>query len=283
MLPEEAPRPALFWAMGRRERFAQYQWAAWPDETLVEASAHLYMPYVRRVEQGFHNGPDLVVELTGEYFADVAAAEAQYAAFGNSKPGLERTLRLTWQSRWEEVDGGLNGGGVTLHHSERIYAVETYPEEYSGPSAHSYSWNSEAPDCGSTFLEVVNDPDPWITEILEDSPDYGVFPLGGRAVQVHPDTWELNKGSGWETPTGRFYPPGSGDQVESGDYFWTGPNPPTPEERAEMDRQVKRNQQAQAALERARPRYRHLFISSNSVMVELLCEGLPRWEWVEVP
>lgn len=78
---------------------------------------------------------------------------------------------------------------------------------------------------------------------------------------------------------GRF---ASEETVSSSDYFWTGETEPTPEQRAEFDAAVKRNQEAQAALERARPRYRHLFIASNSVMVEILCEGLPRWEWAEV-
>ena len=87
---------------------------------------------------------------------------------------------------------------------------------------------------------------------------------------------------GWETPTGRYFPTDDKGS-DSGVYFWTGETEPTPEQQAEFDAAVKRNQQAQAAPKRTRPRYRHLFIASNSVMVELLCEGLPRWEWVELP
>ena len=234
------------------------------------------MPYVRRVEQGFHDGPDLVVELTGEYFADVAGAEAQYTACGHNEPGPERTLRLTWESRWEEVDGGLNGGGVTLHHSEHIYFLETYEEFYAGPFGTYHPSKQGVEHVGAGLYEVVNDPDPWILEILRENDNTDTFPpYPPTALEYHRETDTFSG-------PGRF----RGNKVEGGpfhDYFWTGPNPPTPEEQAEMDRQVKRNREAQAALERARPRYRHLFISSNSVMVELLCEGLPRWEWVELP
>lgn len=268
--------------MGRRERFSQYEWAAWPDAGLREAAEHLYMPYVTRVEQNLHREPLLLIEIEGEYFADAAQVRAKYRSYGGGAGGPKQALRLTWGSRWEERGGGLNGGGVTVYHLEHIYALETYPEEYSEPYARSYSWNSDAPDCGSTFLEVVSDPDPWITEILNDSPSYGVFPLGGRAVQVHLEKWAENEGLGWETPTGRYYPADFGGTMSDGAYFWTGEQPPTPEQKTKFEAAVKRNQEAQAALERSRPRYRHLFIASNSVMVEILCEGLPRWEWVEV-
>lgn len=273
-----APAPILS-RMGRRERFLQYQWAAWPDEELLAQLTTMQgMVNIRRIEQNVMGSPNLVVELADEYFQ---TGQVMPDGTWPHPERHNRVLRLTWESRWEERDGGLKNGGVTVFEGGEIYALETYTEGYCGPYAVSYSWNPDAPECGSTLLEVVNDPDPWITEILNDSPSYGVFPLGGRPVQVHPDTWERNKGNGWETPTGRYFP-ADYKGSHSGEYFWTGPQPPTLEQQAEFDAAVKRNQEAQAALERSRPRYRHLFIASNTVMVEILCEGLPRWEWVEV-
>lgn len=80
------------------------------------------------------------------------------------------------------MDGGLNGGGVILYYFECIYVLEIYLEEYLGFYVYSYLWNLEVFDCGSIFLEVVNDFDFWIIEILEDNFDYGVFLLGGCVV-----------------------------------------------------------------------------------------------------
>ncbi|MFC6590872.1 hypothetical protein ACFP81_01680 [Deinococcus lacus] len=198
--------------MGRRERFSQYQWAAWPDEGLLAAAQHLYMPYVARVEQNLSGRPDLVVEVGGEYFEDLAELTAKYAANGQGAPGPTRMLRLSW-------DTGL---------MERVYAVETTEEFYAG---FLFGTHQSAAAVGSMFAEIVSDPDPWLMQLLRDSPDTGVFPPYGsqgelRVLEYHP---------------------------ESGAFSGAGRGSP--------------------------PRYRHLFINSNSVMVEILCEGLPRWEW----
>ncbi|MDO4264207.1 MAG: hypothetical protein Q4C67_08405 [Deinococcus sp.] len=246
--------------MGRRERFAQYQWAAWPDESLVAE-------------------PALVVEIADEYFQTAQVAEDgtwPHPAKHN------RVLRLSWEHWSKEHSGGLSKGGYSVSHSNQIFAVETYLEEYSGPYGDAYSG---LPDTPHRFLhEVVNDPNPWITELLEDNPRFGVFPTSsvGGPVQVHPDTWEQNKRH-WEPPTGRYHSPQWQGSLSDAAFFWSGAEEPTPEQWAEAQRQIEENKRQQAELERSRPRYRHLFIASESVMVEILCEGLPRWEWVVVP
>ncbi|WP_261664254.1 hypothetical protein [Deinococcus sp. Marseille-Q6407] len=210
--------------MGRRERFSQYEWAAWPDEGLQQAYRVPFLEDLAVVRVDWRQLP-----FTNPY-------ELQIDVWPMTALRPERLLKLTW--------------------TDRVYALELYPEEYSQPFAETCSWRGDSPD--SSFLEVMNDPDPWVTEILLENPSYGVFPLGGRPVQVHPDTWERNKGNeGWETPTGRFSPPGS------------CPAPLALSQEAELEQPC--------------PRYRHLFISSLSMMVEILCEGLPRWEWVEIP
>ncbi|WP_339095362.1 hypothetical protein ACINK0_01975 [Deinococcus sp. VB343] len=257
--------------MGRRERFSQYQWAAWPDEGLVEAAEHLYMPAVTRVEQRLNSPTALVIELEGEYFADVAQVKAKYEAYGHGVSGPRRALRLTWENRWEEKDGGSNGGGVTIYHSERIFFLQTYDEFYAGPFGTFHPLEQGIKSSG--LYEVVNDPDPWILEILRENGNTDTFP------PYAPKVLEYDRRSDTFNNRGRF---ASEETVSSRDYFWTGETEPTPEQRAEFDAAVKRNQEAQAALERSRPRYRHLFIASDTVMVEILCEGLPRWEWVEV-
>lgn len=267
---EAAPAPILR-GMGRRERFSQYQWAAWPDEGLCEAAEHLFMPAVTRVEQRLDGLKPLVIQIEGEYFADVTQVSAKYAAHSGGSTGPKRALRLTWENRWEEKDGGSNGGGVTVYHSERIFFLQTYDEFYAGPfgTFHPHKQGANSPG----LYEVVNDPDPWILEILRENHNTDVFPL------YAPTVLEYDRRSDTFNNRGRF---ALEETVSSSDYFWTGETEPTPEQRAEFDAAVKRNQEAQAALERSRPRYRHLFIASDTVMVEILCEGLPRWEWVEV-
>ncbi|MGX9687861.1 hypothetical protein ACTQ9L_12050 [Deinococcus wulumuqiensis] len=255
--------------MGRRERFSQYEWAAWPDEELLAQLATMQgMVNIRRIEQNVMGGPGLVVELADEFFQT-----GQVMADGTwPHPARHnRVLRLTWESRWEERDGGLNGGGVTVHHSERIFFLQTYDEFYAGPfgTFHPHRQGVSSPG----LYEVTNDPDPWILEILRENNNTDTFP------PYAPKVLEYDRRSDTFNNRGRF---ASEETVSSSDYFWTGEQPPTPEQQAEFDAAVKRNQQAQAALERSRPRYRHLFIASNTVMVEILCEGLPRWEWAEV-
>ena len=56
---------------------------------------------------------------------------------------------------------------------------------------------------------------------------------------------------------------------------------PTPEQLAEAQAERVRLKAEREAELRSKPRYRHLFIASDSHMLEILCEELPRWEWVE--
>lgn len=258
--------------MGRRERFSQYQWAAWPDEGLVAAAGHLFMPYITRIEQRLDGLTALVIELEGEYFADTEQVRAQYGAYGGGVSGTTRALQLSWEGGWEERDGGLSGGGATLHHSERIFFLQTYDEFYAGPFGTFHPFKQGVETNG--LYEVVNEPDPWVMEILRENRNTDTFPQYGPTVlEYHRDTDAFSGG-------GRF---ASSESHRAGDHFWTGEQPPTPEQRAEFEVAVRLNEEAQAELERSRPRYRHLFIASNSVMVEILCEGLPRWEWAEIP
>ncbi|GHF96560.1 hypothetical protein GCM10017783_05540 [Deinococcus piscis] len=258
--------------MGRHERFSQYQWAAWPDEGLCRAAEHLFMPYITRIEQRLDGLTALVIELEGEYFADTEQVRAKYEAYGGGVSGPKRALRLSWEDGWEERDGGLNRGGVTVYRSERIFFLETYEEFYAGPfgTFHPSRQGVSSPD----LYEVVNEPDPWVMEILCENRNTDTFPpYGPTVLEYHRATDTFSGG-------GRF---ASSESHRAHDYFWTGEQPPTPEQRAEFEAAVERNDCAQAELDRSRPRYRHLFIASNSVMVEILCEGLPRWEWVEIP
>ena len=261
--------------MGRAERFSRYEWAGWPDATLTEQLRHLYLPYVRRLEQSFHGGPELVIELTGEYFADPAQIGAKYAAYGHGPAGEERTLRLTWESRWEEVNGGLGAGGTALHHSERIFFLETYDEFYAGPFG-TYHPSRQGVQ-GAGLYEVVSDPDPWIMEILRENNNTDTFPSYG------PKALEYDRQTGTFSGPGRFLSADWAGDVSGTDFLWTGEHKPTPEQSAQMERQIELSRQQQAALDRSRPRYRHLFIASETVMVEMLCEGLPRWAWLPGP
>ena len=89
--------------MSRRERFSQYEWAAWPDEGLVEAAEHLFMPYVTRVEQRLAGETALIIELEGEYFADLTQLAAKYEACGAGANGPKRALRLSWDDPAERI------------------------------------------------------------------------------------------------------------------------------------------------------------------------------------
>lgn len=259
----------------RKERFSQYQWAFWPDEALVEAASHLFMPYVTRIEQRLSSEPELLIEIEGEYFESVPQVEAKYQAYGQGETGRKRALRLTWQNRWIERDGGLSKGGTRVHRLERIYFLETYEEFYAGPFGEFHPYHQGVK--GEVLYEVVNDPDPWVMEILRENKNTDTFP------PYPPKSLEYHRETDTFSGPGRFLPPDWQNEHNGSVYFWSGDAPPTPEEQAEFERLVERNKQAQTEYTRSQPLYRHLFISSESVMVEILCSGLPRWEWIEVP
>ncbi|ACO45437.1 hypothetical protein DEDE109153_04145 [Deinococcus deserti] len=166
---------------------------------------------------------------------------------------LTQTLRLSWQAFETE-----------------IYALESYNEFYSGPYAQTYSWK---PDNPRRFLhEIVNESDPWIEELLADNSHNGVFPMSGTPVMARQET--LARNSSWPPPTGRFFrrdaPLGSDGRHVVGTA-------------RQAQHEVKRfnGHLEQMWLNMVnRPRYRHLFIASDTHMLEVLCGDLPTWTWI---
>ncbi|MGI8747408.1 MAG: hypothetical protein ACR2J4_03515 [Deinococcus sp.] len=243
--------------MGRMERFARYTFAPWPDEGLREAVRVFRRPYVTRADLRFDALTTLLIELkdsaysasgeTGEWVDEHGVRHAD----PNGSPG---TLRLSWE--------------------RPIFALESYDEFYSRPYAHAYAWRKENPSLA--FLEIVSEPDAWIQELLADNPDTGVFPTSGTPVMVRDDLRAQNPS--WPEPTGRFYPPGGA--VDLGlDVLISFAGTPIPRQMAEMRAEAEKLRAQREAEARTRPRYRHLFIASESHMLEVLCEALPRWEW----
>lgn len=246
------------------ERFARYAFAPWPDAALLEAAARFRMPVIVQVVQDFRSGsaPRLLIEIEDAAYSPTGQTgrfrgeDEKWQAHPNGTPG---TLRLTWDA----------GSGC-------LFALESYDEFYSRPYAHAYAWKK---DSEPRFLhEVVNEPDAWIEELLADNPDTGVFPMFGSPVMVRDDLRAQNPS--WGEPTGRFFPPTA--RLEDGgrhyDFFNTSGEPFTPEEQGEIER--RKSDMRDEML--ARPRYRHLFIASETHMLEVLCGDLPTWEWVEV-
>lgn len=231
--------------MAREARFARYEWGPWPDERLRRAADGLTgtLFYIRRLEHRFYGSDTLVVELTDNDFLDEGTVpEPRHH---------RRVLRLTWTSR--------------------IFALESYDEFYAGPFGIHHPVHQGVPP-GNLF-EVTNDPDPWIEEILEDNPGTDVFPPYGMPVMVGKRRLE-----GDMRVTGRFFGPnaplsGGGREMV---VLRASAEPWTAEDWQEPARQ----QQAARAEMLARPRYRHLFIASETHMLEVLCEDLPIWEIV---
>ena len=232
--------------MAREARFARYEWAPWPDRSLLAAADEFvgHMFYIRRLEHRFFGGENLIVELTDNDFLE------------DTTPGPRhhrRVLRLTWTSR--------------------IFALESYDEFYAGPFGTHHPVRQGVPQ--SNLFEVTNDPDPWIEEILAENPNTDTFPPYGVPVMVGGHSQGLE---GDVKVTGRFFAPKAklSDGGREMDFFKGSAAPWTAEERAEMTRQ----RQAARAEMVARPRYRHLFIASETHMLEVLCEDLPAWEVV---
>ena len=232
--------------MAREARFARYEWALWPDGSLLAAADEFVGPmfYIRRLEHRFWGGETLIIELTDNDF------------LGDTAPGPRhhrRVLRLTWTSR--------------------IFALESYDEFYAGPFGTHHPARQGVPP--SNLFEVTNDPDPWIEEILAENDNTDTFPPYGVPVLV---SERLRRLEGDVKVTGRFF--ASDAKLSDGgrqmDFFRASAKPWTAEERAEMTRQ----RQAARAEMVAQPRYRHLFIASETHMLEVLCEDLPVWEVV---
>ena len=100
----------------------------------------------------------------------------------------------------------------------------------------------------------MGQPDAWVQELLADNPDQAVFPPPGPAMF---DVIATFKGS------------------------------PTPQELEEAQQQALELQLKFEREQRERPAYYHLFIVSDSVMVEILCAAdvlsgnLCEWSWVK--
>lgn len=242
--------------MGRMERFAQYAFAPWPDGELMDQVNRFEMPGITRAEQKFTDEPALLVEIGDMAYSpdsQVMGEDGEWHANPNGIPGK---VRLSWDS---------------FH--ARVFALESYDEFYCGPYAHAYAWKK---DTERNFLhEIISEPDAWILEILEDNPHTGVFPTGGQPVAALDSVLERNPGMG--IPTGRFFPADAqlGDNGTHPVFFTT--DPPSAEDEAEMDR-IRAEMVADML---GKPRYRHLFIASETHMLEILCADLPTWEWVE--
>lgn len=137
----------------------------------------------------------------------------------------------------------------------RIYALESHDPFYAGvPLAALAGVNSD-------FVEVLSDPNPWIAELLAGGA--GVFPPYGAPAQVSPEAAAQNVEHNlqWPPPTGRFYP--AKERHGAADPAPVGPGGPS--------------------VPGARPRYRHLMILSESHMLEVLSDELPRLEVLEGP
>lgn len=241
------------------ERFARYTFAPWPDEALLEAAARFRMPLITRVEQRFSSSPPLMVEVEDAAYSETGepgrflGEDGEWHRHPNGTPG---TLRLTWEFT-------------------TVYALESYDEFYSRPYAQAYAWKK---GIKRRFLhEIISEPDAWIEELLADNPDTGVFPMSGAPVMVREDLRAQNPS--WGEPTGRFFSPTA--RLEDGGthpvFFKASGEPFTPEDEAETERQKAAMREEMLG----KPRYRHLFIASESHMLEVLCGDLPSWEWVE--
>lgn len=255
--------------MARHARYAQAQFALWPDGGLLEAVASFPGDWINilRTDLNHHRGR-LTVDLTDEFYR--AAEEDGWTLGPDGKPDPRhhsRLLRLTWESRFE--------GHV--HFPNQVFALESYDEFYAGPYGTFHPMRQGLPQ--SWLYEVVNDPSPWITEMLEENDNTDVFPMNGIPVAVSERERLRNPHL---KPTGRFFPEDArpGDTRSSSDFFWSGPQPPTPEELAEAQAEIARSQEAQWQSQRRRPRYRHLLMASGTHLLEVLCEDLPTWEWV---
>ena len=258
--------------MTRRDRYARSEFAPWPDEGLREAAREL-QGYVgiRRTDMRHDDPKVLVMDVADEHF---------HSSSGTLEPGRgwlpdplrhDRLLRLTWENWWEGH----------IHHSNRIFALESYDEFYAGPIFAAKRGYDEARAVSGPFVEIVSDPDPWIEQILEQNGNVDIFPPSGEPVMMSERARAQNPHL---SETGRFFPSNArlSDSGTSTDFIWTASTVPTAQEKADFEAEVQRREQERLRQMLAKPRYRHLLIISGSHFVEILCEDLPRWEWVTV-
>lgn len=255
--------------MARHARFAQATFALWPDEGLLEAVRSFPGDWINILRTDLnHARSSLTVDLADEFYRASEADGWQVGPDGQPDPRHHaRLLRLTWESRWE--------GHV--HFANQVFALESYDEFYGGPFGTFHPSRQGVPH--SWLYEVVNDPSPWITEMLEENNNTDTFPPYGVPVAVSERERRLNPHL---KPTGRFLPEDATpeDTGRGTDVVLLRPQPLTPEEWAEAQAQFGQVQRAQWEATRRRPRYRHLLIASNSHLLEVLCEDLPTWAWV---
>jgi len=253
--------------MARRARFAQAQFALWPDEELLEAVRSLPGEQVSILHTDLnHTQGTLTVDLADEFYRAPGEGGWREAPGGGPDPRHHhRLLRLTWESRWEGH----------IYHPNQVFALESYDEFYAGPYGTFHPTRQGLPP--SLLYEVVNDPSPWITEMLEENDNTDVFPPYGVPVAVSEREQVLNPHF---KATGRFFPPDARPSDTGSDFILDGPEPFTPEQWAEARAEMARVRDAQWQAQRRRPRYRHLLIASNTHILEVLCGDLPTWAWV---
>lgn len=242
--------------MGRFSRYQQASFALWPDPGLLDAAATLTgLPVILRTELNHHGMVNLTVDFSDNH------------SFSPGDPGAalnegshHRLLRLEWQDRWE---------GQRFF-SNRVYALESYDEFYAGPFGTFHPTHQGVPQ--SYFYEIVNDPDPWIAEILEENNNTDIFPPSGQPMLM---SERARKQNPHLQETGRFFPPDSPQEASGQHAVYIGT--PTPEQlqAAQAEQRAHREEQ------RLKPRYRHLLIASETHFLEVLCDDLPQWRWME--
>lgn len=234
--------------MARAERSALYRYGLWPDQELLSAVIAFRGDFlvILRVEQRLASPETLIVDLTDTNFlTDGTVPEFRHH---------RRVLRLTW--------------------TDRVYALETYDEFYAGPYGTYHPTRQGLPPGG--LYEVVNDPNPWITELLDENHNTDVFPPYGVPAQVSEHYRQEQAAAGIVLePTGRFFPPSTTLEPGGQIHVLLG-QPPNPAAWA-----AEREAHRRAML--ARPRWRHLLLGLGSVVLEVLGEGLPRWQVLEAP
>ena len=241
--------------MARSTRFRDARFALWPDPALLGAVATFSgISAILRTDLNHHSTVNLTVDISDNHYFAPGDPSAPL-----NEGSHHRLLRLEWQDRWE---------GQRLF-SNRIYALESYDEFYAGPFGTFHPTRQGV--SSSDFYEVVNDPDPWIAEMLEESGS-GIFPPFGQPVLMSERARRLNPHL---KETGRFFSPDAPQEASGVHYDLIGPGT------SEQFRAAQAELQAYWEEQRLEPRYRHLLIASNSHVLEVLCGDLPQWRWVE--
>ncbi len=245
--------------MARAPRYAQYQLTHWPDPALLEAvqSFEGECLVTQRLEQ---SRDGLTVDLSDNRYYPPDDPNAALDVGSH-----HRLLRLEW------LDFGEGG-------SNRVFALESYDEFYGGPwlTYHPSRQGVQSPG----LYEVVNEPDPWIAEILAENGGTDVFPPSGDPVMLSEWAREMNPHL---RETGRFFPadaPLSASGTSSPVSIWIGPQSAESDEREKALAEARAKSEARWEARKLRPRYRHLFLVTGTSLLEILCEDLPRWTWV---